>query len=376
MVYDVIVVGKGLVGSAAAKHLSKGGLKVLLVGPGEPKNKDQALVFASHYDEARIQRQIGFDPMWTQFHLDSIAAYKEMEAETGIRFFYPTGCLYICPHGVDEYLETAANEAAKNKVSYQMIEGGRALKVRFPEFDFADEAIGYYEEAPSGYINPRALVKAQCQLFEKAGGTILPDTITQIENTGNHYTLTTATGKTIYSERVLVAAGSFVNWNNLLPQKLDITVKGETVIFARLSPNEARRLAHIPSLLYEIVTEELDGIYMLPHITYPDGHTYIKMGMNMKEDLYFTTLAEAQNWFRQSPNPALLSKLKAALLAYMPNLKAEAWHIENCIITRTPNRIPYLHNLDNAGLFVACTCNGYTAMSAEGIGKIAAKMIF
>ncbi len=36
--YDVIVVGAGLVGSAAARHLVEiSGLQVLLIGPEEPK---------------------------------------------------------------------------------------------------------------------------------------------------------------------------------------------------------------------------------------------------------------------------------------------------------------------------------------------------
>ena len=36
--YDVIIVGAGMIGSAAAKHLTESSqLKVLLIGPSEPK---------------------------------------------------------------------------------------------------------------------------------------------------------------------------------------------------------------------------------------------------------------------------------------------------------------------------------------------------
>ncbi|MEY4037183.1 MAG: hypothetical protein RL201_564, partial [Actinomycetota bacterium] len=37
-IYDVLVVGRGLLGSAAARHLALENLKVALVGPTEAEN--------------------------------------------------------------------------------------------------------------------------------------------------------------------------------------------------------------------------------------------------------------------------------------------------------------------------------------------------
>jgi len=72
-IYDVIVVGKGLVGTATAKYVSMTHGSVAIVGPDEPVDYQKAIVFASHYDQARVQRVIGKDEVWTRLNLDSVA---------------------------------------------------------------------------------------------------------------------------------------------------------------------------------------------------------------------------------------------------------------------------------------------------------------
>ena len=73
--FDVIVIGKGLVGSAATKYLSASQKNVALIGPDEPADYNNAIVFASHYDQARVQRLIGKDEAWTKLNIDSAKQY-------------------------------------------------------------------------------------------------------------------------------------------------------------------------------------------------------------------------------------------------------------------------------------------------------------
>jgi len=55
----IAVIGRGLIGSAAARHLAKAGHAVTLIGPDEPADrKAHRGVFASHYDEGRITRAL------------------------------------------------------------------------------------------------------------------------------------------------------------------------------------------------------------------------------------------------------------------------------------------------------------------------------
>jgi glycine/D-amino acid oxidase-like deaminating enzyme len=66
-IYDVIVVGNGMFGAAATRHLSARGSRVVAVGPDEPADwKTHDGVFSSHYDQGRITRVIDADPIWAQ----------------------------------------------------------------------------------------------------------------------------------------------------------------------------------------------------------------------------------------------------------------------------------------------------------------------
>jgi len=45
--FDVVVVGRGMIGSAAASHLARMGRLVALVGPAEPKVRGHCVVRVS-----------------------------------------------------------------------------------------------------------------------------------------------------------------------------------------------------------------------------------------------------------------------------------------------------------------------------------------
>lgn len=97
-IYDVAVVGNGMFGAAASRHLTPRGLKVVAVGPSEPVDwQTHAGVFASHYDQARITRVIDADPVWAQLAARSIAVYPEIEAKSGITFHARSGGVWIYP---------------------------------------------------------------------------------------------------------------------------------------------------------------------------------------------------------------------------------------------------------------------------------------
>ncbi|MGQ3279718.1 MAG: FAD-dependent oxidoreductase, partial [Shinella sp.] len=92
--FDFVVVGRGMMGAAAARHLTKTGASVALVGRGEPADwKSHDGVFSSHYDSGRITRTIDQNPDWALLANRSIARYRDIEAESGIAFYGETGCL-------------------------------------------------------------------------------------------------------------------------------------------------------------------------------------------------------------------------------------------------------------------------------------------
>ncbi|MEO8763069.1 MAG: hypothetical protein ABI416_02230, partial [Ginsengibacter sp.] len=93
MIFDCIVIGKGLIGAAAARYLSQS-REVAVIGPGEPADMEKAVVFSSHYDQSRIQRIIGTDPVWTLLNIQSAEQYPFLQKESNIKFHFDTVCLY------------------------------------------------------------------------------------------------------------------------------------------------------------------------------------------------------------------------------------------------------------------------------------------
>ena len=92
---EIAVVGRGLIGSAAARHLVEAGHSVALIGPGEPEDyATSSGPFASHYDEGRITRMIDPDPAWSQLAMRSIARYADIEKRSGMSFHTGAGLVY------------------------------------------------------------------------------------------------------------------------------------------------------------------------------------------------------------------------------------------------------------------------------------------
>ena len=375
MDHDILIIGKGLIGSATAKHLSLTQKNVAIIGPDEPEDVDRAIVFASHYDSGRVQRLIGRNDAMTKLNLLAVHHYPWLEKESGIPFHTGTGSLYVNPRGSDEYLNTAPEKARQFGVAATFYPTHESLSAGFPEFVFPKTAQGLYEFAPAGHINPLRLIEAQLKVFQKNGGSVFRDTVSGITFSSSRATVTTHEGNTFHARKIILAAGAFSNFSHLLDRRLDLTIKSETVILARVSPEEAARLATIPSLLYEIDTPEIEGIYSIQPIQYPDGHYYLKVGCNLGEDIYFEgDLLEVQRWFRNGDSNHHIGKMLQALQTIMPNLKIESCTSKRCLLPRTKkHENPYIGKVHDH-LYIT-TGNGSSAMCSDGVGKLMANLV-
>lgn len=236
MHFDIAVAGKGMMGASAAKYLSRYGMRVAVIGPDEPADVHHATVFASHYDQARVQRQIGWDAVWTRLNVLSTQAYADLQKQTGISFHTSPGCLYVNPYGADDYLRNAAAHAALYDISFRPMMNNEVLSTTFPQFHFPGASMGLLEQSPSGFINPRLLIKAQLASFAKEGGHIIPQVVTGVAGTQqNGYAITLDDGTVVYAQQVLLAPGAFVNYFSLTAQHFAITTKSEVVLLAKVT---------------------------------------------------------------------------------------------------------------------------------------------
>src|SRR4051794_33991326 len=154
----VAVIGKGLIGSAAARHLAQQTRGVLLIGPDEPAVRtDHHDVFGSHYDEGRIYRILDGDPIWGRLAERSIARYAEIEAQSGIRFHEQVGMLAADMRTPPALAVAYARTGEALDASFEHLTGAE-LAGRFPYLRFNPETAGLFELQTGGHISPPPLV--------------------------------------------------------------------------------------------------------------------------------------------------------------------------------------------------------------------------
>lgn len=172
-----------------------------------------------------------------------------------------------------------------------------------------------------------------------------------------------------------MAAGSFTNFFNLLKEKLFLKLKSETTIWAKVDEHIAKRLSSLPALLYKIEEPEVQDIYLIQPVKYPDGNYYIKIGANIPSDMYFNNLDEIQQWFKNGNKTNNIPVLRKALQAIMPELSIEDCFEKRCIVCYTKHGKPYIGPVGNNGLYIAAGGNGYAAMSSDALGKVASTFL-
>ena len=267
--FDVAVIGGGIMGAPAAHALAERGLRVALVASPEPAEpRTHTGPFAAHYDVSRLTSRTQTDPLETALSDRSLEAFEALHAEVGgvIRAY---GALFLTAPGLDEGRLTAAIDGGAQ------ILDAVALRERYDFLHIPDDVVGFVEEGLPGIIDPRHVVATYVSRAVAAGAELFA-THAEAINTTSPFTITIGTQDTIAAERVLVAAGAFSNRPGLLPRPLALRFKREVVALAELSPKEAAALSNYPPLVYQIAATDISNVYSAPPLSYPDGSIRLK----------------------------------------------------------------------------------------------------
>lgn len=368
--HRTIVVGRGLFGSAAARHLSVLQDGVLLIGPDEPADRaGHDGVFASHYDEGRMTRVCDADPHWALTAARSIARYPEIEASSGIRFYSPSGYLGIGAADTEVY-RLAAEQGRALGAELDRPDAGE-MRRRFPFLALADDALGLYERHPAGHISPRAMVRAQTTLARQQGVALVDSYATSVRLRAGGVEIESADGEVHRAERALIAAGAYTEASGLAGRRLDLRVLARTVVLARIDDAVAAALDGMPTLGHAP-----SGAYILPPIRYPDGQAYLKIGIGSPKDARLRTSAELAAWFKGPGSDRNRRDFRAFLTALIPPLGAcRHWHADTCVVAQTPSGLPVIDFVDADRIAVAVGGNGKGAKSADDWGLAAAGLV-
>jgi sarcosine oxidase len=378
---DILVIGNGMFGSAATRHMAERGHKVLCIGaPRVPASeadiqRQPSRVYSSHNDEARLTRRQDRNIAWAEVTGRAIGNYRELERRSGVSFFHDVGCLIAARPGGDGISADPLTVMNEIGVDYRLYDvGDRSWNKIWPDLSLPDTHFVAHEPAPAGYVRPKRLIHAQNVLATNAGAQLIDDTVVEVARAASGFLVRTAGNVQVEAERVVVAAGAFSNFNGLVPRTLDMTLKSEVIVLGEVTPADAARLALYPTVKFMIDPGELESIYMVPPVRYNDGRFYIKMGANTTRDVLLTRLEDVQQWFVTDTDPDFLSMFGPHLQALWPDVDFVSMRTEPCVITRTHTSLPLIENVVD-GLFVAAGGNGAGAKGSDAWGERIADMI-
>ncbi len=363
--YDVAVVGLGLIGSAALRHLSASGLSAVGVGAVEPDDwAVHAGPFASHYDSGRVTRRLDARREWAILADRAISTYPDLEAETGVRFHEPVGLLFARndTKGVEAHRAVIADRGLDVEESLTSDDLPYRLPSGWPLFT---------ESTPAGFIDPRRMLAAHLVAAERTGATVRRGHVVAIERTAGGYRAVTGDGDNVEAERVLLAAGAYVA--DLLPVRPAMSVLPEAVVLGEVPADRAAALRHMPALIHIPDVGPFADIYVVPATRYPDGRWYIKLGGSLAGKRPVD--GDDRNvWMAGSAADDDLPPLRAAMLDLLPEVSFRRFVAKPCLITKTNHHLPYVDEVDT-GLFIAAGGNGRSAKSADAIGAVAADLV-
>lgn len=360
----VAVLGRGLLGAAAARHLAKSGQDVLLIGPGEPEDKvAHRGVFGSHYDEGRITRRNALRSFWVEVADAAISRYAEIEAESGISFFTETGAMMA---GGPAWMRRVEAACAGLEVNARALDA-EGLAETFPFFRFPDTYTGVYEPKEAGHVSPRRLVAAQTEAARRHGARIVEQIVTGFKERPDHVQVVTERD-TFRVDEVIVATGCMTDMVLGRPDP-GLSVYARTVTFFEVSEAEANRLQTMPSLVYEAPQDP----YLLPPIRYPDGKIYVKLGGDPSDDI-LRGEAEIGAWFRGGGSPVTRDLHVEMISDLMPGLEVQSVSMSSCVTSWTEDRLPEIARLSDR--VTVCTGgNGAGAKCSDELGRRCAQLV-
>ena len=158
--YDVIVLGLGGMGSAAAFHLAKREQKVLGV-----EQHSAAHDKGSSHGASRIIRQAYYEhPDYVPLVQRAYELWEGLESDSGADLLRVTGGLMIGPNG-SPIVEGTLTSAQQHHLPYELLDAAD-LKRRYPVLQPRAGEMAVFEHR-AGFVRPEACVRAHLQQAER-----------------------------------------------------------------------------------------------------------------------------------------------------------------------------------------------------------------
>ncbi|MBM3809314.1 MAG: N-methyl-L-tryptophan oxidase [Acidimicrobiia bacterium] len=343
--FDLIVVGLGGMGSAAAAHASSRGKRVLAIEQFQPAH-DQG----SSHGQSRVIRLAYFeDPAYVPLLQRSYELWRRLEAQTGRRLLMMTGGLMIGAPDSD-VVAGSVQSAREHQLDHELLDAA-GIRRRFPAFTPDPGSVALFERE-AGVVFPEEAMRAHLDIAVDNGAHLHFDERVEDWSVGSSGRIDVRTSKGRYEcEQLILAPGSWaadlfkIDW-------LPLEVEPQQLYWFEPAGGETPFLPD----RFPIYIWDLGGgvqVYGFP----ADDHGRVKVA-------FFRSRVTGEHALRAALGPCVPALAGGVLVATV-----------SCKYTLTPDQHFVIgHHPDFANVVIASPCSGHGYKFASVVGEILADL--
>jgi len=353
---DVIVLGLGAMGSAAAYHLARRGVRVAGIEQYTPAHDR-----GSSHGRSRIIREAYFEhPDYVPLIQRAYELWRGLEQETRERLLIMTGGLMIGPHeGV--LVQGALASARTHRLPHELI-SAEEVQRRFPPFRLPPSTVAV-QEPNAGVLFPEACVRAHLDGAAAAGAALhFEEAVRRWSASVDRVEVTTSRA-TYTAGRLVVTAGP---WAPAVLRELGLPLQVERNVmywFAPLRNGQAFASDRFPIYICEYRKDAF--FYGFPAL--PDG--------SVKVAHHHSGQWCTPDTIRREVGPDEVDRIRALLAGHLPDAGGDLQQTATCMYTNTPDGHFLIDRHPQWGtVTIACGFSGHGFKFASVVGEVLADL--
>lgn len=352
---DVIIVGLGAMGSAAAMQLARRGQRVLGFDRFSPPH-----AMGSSHGQTRIIREAYFeDPIYVPIVQRAYELWDELQRASGTSIFLKTGGLMLGQP--DSIVFTGAKRSAETHHLVHEILSSADVARRFPAIQPEPDMMAVYEPR-AGILFPEACIASHLSLAAKSGADIhVNESVLSWKATDQGVSVNT-TKATYHAGQLILSAGA---WASTLLPDLNPPLTVERQILFWFTPTQSPAqfsAANCPIHLWQF-----------------DGHQFFygfpDLGDGVKVARHHRGLTGDPQSLPRDVTPEEVDDMQQIVRRFLPDAAGSLRASTVCLYTNTPDEHFWIdHYPAHSNVIIASPCSGHGFKFASAVGEILADL--
>jgi sarcosine oxidase len=352
---DVIVLGLGGMGAAAAYHLASRGKSVVGIDRYQPGHR-----YGSSHGKTRIIREAYFEaPEYVPLVRRAYQLWRELENDSGESLLSIHGLLTIGTRE-SEIVDGVLKSSEMYGVACESLDRNDVMR-RFPGAVPNEDMIGVYEPT-GGLLDPEKCIDVHLKLARNLGASIRDgERVTSWRSTDAGVEVVTDQD-TYRASQLVIAAGP---WTGRILADLELPLECWRVFFAHY--DSVKRDFYTPDAFPITLWDTPSGsYYAIPYLP----------GQGMKVGRHDTGDVVDPESMKRTVDVAELRRQTEIVERYMPGSTGRVLEAETCIYTVTPDHHFIIdRHPEHENVSFACGFSGHGYKFASVVGEVMADLV-